>query len=116
MPDNQRYYTGDTINPLVLVRYSNGGWPEDMNVTLTVTRPDASVGNALERRRPEAARARRWRRHSRPGRRRCKSIEASTGNPVAKYVDTTIALSDEPGINGSVRIRRCSSADRCPIC
>jgi len=100
MPDNRRYYTGDTINPLVIVRYSNGGWPEDMSVSLTITRPDASVGNALS-----AAGLKP------PGlvdgdiiparQATLKSIETSTGNPVAKYVDTTIALSDEPGINGS---------------
>jgi hypothetical protein len=100
MPDNRRYYTGDTINPLVIVRYSNGGWPEDMNIMLTITRPDASVGNALS-----AAGLKP------PGlvdgdiiparQATLKSIEASTNNPVAKYVDTTISLSDEPGINGS---------------
>jgi len=100
MPDNRRRYTGDTINPLVIVRYSNGGWPEDMNIMLTITRPNASVGNALS-----AAGLKP------PGlvdgdiiparQATMKSIEASTGNPVAKYVDTTIALSDEPGINTS---------------
>ncbi len=100
MPDSKRYYTGDTINPLVLVRYSNGGWPEEMNVSLTVTRPDASVGNALSAAglKPpgivdgDVIPAR----HA-----TMKSIESSTGNPIAKYVDTTIALSDEPGLNGS---------------
>lgn len=25
MPDSKRYYTGDTINPRVIVRYSDGG-------------------------------------------------------------------------------------------
>jgi hypothetical protein len=100
MPDSKRYYTGDTINPLVLVRYSNGGWPEKMNVSLTVTRPDASVGNALSAAglKPpgivdgDIIPAR----HA-----TLKSIETSTGNPVAKYVDTTVALSDEPGLNRS---------------
>ncbi len=100
MPDSRRYYTGDTISPRVIVRYSNGGWPEEMNVMLTITRPDASVGNALSTAGLKP-----------PGlvdgdiiparQATLMSIEASTGNPVAKYVDTTIALSDEPGINGS---------------
>jgi len=100
MPDSKRYYTGDTINPRVLVRYSNGGWPEEMSVSLTVTRPNASVGNALSAAglKPSGivdgdiipARYA-----------TLKSIETSTGNPVATYVDTTIALSDEPGLNGS---------------
>jgi hypothetical protein len=100
MPDNRPYYTGDTINPRVMVRYSNGGWPEEMNVALTITRPDASVGNALS-----AAGLKP------PGlvdgdiipprHATMKAIETSTGNPVANYVETTITLSDEPGINGS---------------
>jgi hypothetical protein len=100
MPDSARYYTGDTINPRVIVRYSDGGWPEDMAVSLTITRPDASVGNALS-----AAGLKP------PGlvdgdviparQATLKSIETSTGNPVAKYVDTTITLADEPGLNGS---------------
>jgi hypothetical protein len=100
MPDSRRYYTGDTINPLVIVRYSNGGWPEDMNVMLTITRPDASVGNALSAaglKPPGVVDG-----DVIPARQvTMKSIEASTGNPVANYVDTTIALSDEPGINRS---------------
>ena len=100
IPGSRRYYTGDTINPLVIVRYSNGGWPEEMNVSLTVTRPDASIGNVLSSAGLKP-----------PGtidgdiisarQATLKSIEISTGNPVAKYVDTTISLSDEPGINGS---------------
>jgi hypothetical protein len=100
MPDSRRYYTGDTINPRVIVRHSNGGWPEEMNVLLTINRPDASVGNALS-----AAGLKP------PGlvdgdiiparQATLKAIETATGNPVANYVDTTIALSDEPGINGS---------------
>jgi hypothetical protein len=100
MPDSRRYYTGDTINPLVIVRYSNGGWPEEMNVTLTVTHPDASVGNALSASGLKP-----------PGlvdgdiiparQATMKSIETATGNPIAKYVNKTITLSDEPGLNGS---------------
>jgi hypothetical protein len=100
MLDSKRYYTGDTINPRVIVRYSNGGWPEDMNVSLTITRPDAGVGNILS-----AAGLKP------PGlvdgdiiparQATLKSIEAATGNPVVNYVDSTITLSDEPGLNGS---------------
>jgi hypothetical protein len=100
MPDNRRYYTGDTANPRVIVRHSNGGWPEEMNVLLTINRPDASVGNALS-----AAGLKP------PGlvdgdiiparQATLKAIETATGHPVANYVDTTITLSDEPGINGS---------------
>lgn len=100
MSDIRRYYTGDTINPLVIVRYSNGGWPEDMQVTMTITRPDASVGNALSAAglgSPGLVDA-----DIIPARQATlKAIEASSGNPVARYVDTDVTLSDEPGVNGS---------------
>ena len=101
MPDSRRYYTGDAINPLVIVRYSNGGWPEDMNVIAD----DHPAGRQRRQLRsaPPASKP--------PGlvdgdiiparQATLKSIEASTGNPVVNYVDTTIALSDEPGLNGS---------------
>ena len=106
MPDSKRYYTGDTINPRVIVRYSNGGWPEDMNVSLTITRPDASVGNILS-----AAGLKP------PGlvdgdiiparQATLKSIEAATGNPVVNYVDTTITPSRmSPALNGSFEAGR----------
>ncbi|HEX2076367.1 MAG TPA: hypothetical protein VHG08_01625 [Longimicrobium sp.] len=47
MPDRRRYYTGDRVNPLVLLRYRNGGWPPHGKVTVTVSRPDAGAGNLL---------------------------------------------------------------------
>ena len=100
MPDSKRYYTGDTINPLVLVRYSNGGWPEDMSVLLTVTRPNTSVGNAISAAglQPPGVVAG----DVIPARQATmKSIETSSGSPIANYVDTTISLSDEPGLNRS---------------
>lgn len=100
MPDKRRYYTGDTINPRVIVRYSNGGWPEDMSILLTVTRPDASVGNALSLAGMKPAGLIDG--DIVPARQASlQAIEASTGKPVARYVDRTITLSDEPGINQS---------------
>jgi len=98
--DPQRYYTGDTINPLVLVRYSNNSWPEEMSVALTVTRPDVSVGNAISAaglRPPVVVDG-----DVIPARQATmQAIEAFTGSPIAKYVDTSFTLVDEPGMNRS---------------
>jgi len=98
--DPKRYYTGDTINPLVLVRYSNNSWPEEMSVALTVTRPDVSVGNAISAaglRPPVVVDG-----DVIPARQATmRAIEASTGSPIAKYVDTSFTLVDEPGMNRS---------------
>ena len=43
----RRYYTGDPINPMVMLRYENGGWPHRADLALTVTRPNQGVGNIL---------------------------------------------------------------------
>jgi hypothetical protein len=45
----QRLYTGDRVDPIVLVRYDNGGWPDGMAATLTVTRPVTGAGNLLSK-------------------------------------------------------------------
>ena len=47
LPDDRRYYTGDPINPLVLLRYRDGTWPDGAKVKLTVSKPDAGAGNIL---------------------------------------------------------------------
>lgn len=49
MPDRRRYYTGDAINPIVELRYADGSWPENATATVTVSRPDAGMGNLLSR-------------------------------------------------------------------
>ncbi|MEV5970799.1 vWA domain-containing protein [Streptomyces sp. NPDC051921] len=47
MPGPSRYYTGDVVNPLVLLHYAEGGSPHDPRVDLTLTRPAAGAGNLL---------------------------------------------------------------------
>jgi hypothetical protein len=47
MPDIVKYYTGDVINPLVGLQYLQGGLPPNAKLQVTVSRPDASVGNLL---------------------------------------------------------------------
>ena len=114
MPDSKRYYTGDTINPRVIVRYSNGGWPEEMNVSLTITRPDAGVGNILS-----AAGLKppglvdgdiipHVRRHS----------NRSKPRPAIRLRTTWTRRSPSPTSPDSTgrSSRAGSSADRCPIC
>ena len=99
--DTKRYYTGDPITPKILVRQENGGWPENLEATLTITRPDTGVGNVLSTSGlgpstiidgdtipPRQA--------------TLKAIESSTGAPVTQYVQTTFDLSDEAKDTGGL--------------
>ena len=45
--DDRRYYTGDSINSLVSLRYPDGSWPTNATVQVTVSRPNAGAGNIL---------------------------------------------------------------------
>jgi hypothetical protein len=94
-------YTGDRFNPLVIVRYDDGSWPEEMRVSLTVTRPAASVGTLLSKSGLGA-----------PGsvgadvlgarEATLQAIERSTGKPIVEYTDTTFDLSDDTRDSGGV--------------
>lgn len=88
-------YTGDRLNPIIMVRNDDGGWPHDTEVTLTITRPDTGVGNVLSGSGLGG-----------PGlvdgdviparQATLQAIESSTGKPVARYTETTVKLSDDP--------------------
>ena len=95
----KRYYTGDPIVPMVLVRQENGGWPENLNATLTITRPDTGVGNVLSTAGLGPAGAVVGDTIP-PRQATLQSIESSTGTPVVHYVTTTFNLSDEPEHTG----------------
>jgi hypothetical protein len=101
LPDTRRYYTGDAINPLVLVRHDNGGWPDGMKVSLTITRPDTSVGNVLSAAGlgpPGTLDA-----DAIPARQATlQAIERSTGNPVAKYTEMTVDLASDAANTGGL--------------
>ena len=43
----RKYYTGDDINPLVVLRNGDGSTPRNARVKLTVTGPAESIGNLL---------------------------------------------------------------------
>lgn len=94
LADTKRYYTGDPINPQVIVRYDNGGWPDGMKITTTITRPDTSVGNVLSQSglgSPGTLDG-----DTIPARQATlRAIESSTGKPVARYTETTIDLFDD---------------------
>jgi hypothetical protein len=47
--ERKKYYTGDTINPLLIIRYKNGEVPDNVNIKLHVTRPSESTGNVLSK-------------------------------------------------------------------
>ena len=89
--DTKLYYTGDTINPIVLVRDDDGGWPDGMKATMTITRPDTGVGNVLSQAglgAPGTTDA-----DGIPARQATlQAIEKSTGKPVVNYTEMTIDL------------------------
>ena len=101
LPFKGPLYTGDRFNPLVIVRHEDGGWPEGMNVSLTATRPDASVGTILSKSGlgsagsvdADALGAREA---------TLQTLEQMTGKPVLQYVDTTFDLSDSARDSGGV--------------
>jgi hypothetical protein len=92
--DTKLYYTGDTINPIVLVRNDDGGWPDGMQAKMIITHPDAGVGNILSKNGlgpagttdADAVPARQA---------TLQAIEQSTGKPAVNYVDTTIILGND---------------------
>lgn len=91
----KRFYTGDQINPIVMVRHENGGWPENLQVGLTVTRPDTGVGNVLTASGLGAGATIGG--DGIPARQATlQAIEKSSGKPVSKYVDLTFDLSGDP--------------------
>jgi len=90
IPDEQPYYTGDAINPIVMVRYANGGWPDGMRVALTVTRPDGSVGNILSQYGLGGADADTLARQA-----TLQAIESATGKPVVNYQESVFDLSGD---------------------
>jgi von Willebrand factor type A domain len=94
MDDPKRYYTGDPINPLVILRYEDGGWPKTSTLRLNISRPDASIGTLLSRNGLGAADA-----INADGldarQATLQAIERSTGRPVVRYIESSFNLSDE---------------------
>jgi Trypsin-like peptidase domain/von Willebrand factor type A domain len=93
-PDARRYYTGDVINPLVLLRYADGTWPQNGKVQVTVSRPEAGAGNILTTARlraPETIGG-----DTIPARQATlAALEREIDGPIVPYKDETIDLGDE---------------------
>lgn len=99
--EGRRYYTGDAINPMVLVRYDDGGWPDGMTASMTATYPDTSVGNVLSKA-GLAPSSTVDADGMAPRQATLQAIEQSTGKPVVNYIDTTFDLyNDSPNTGGS---------------
>ena len=92
-PD-RAYYTGDTINPLVLLRNTDGSMPHDASVKLTVTAPANGVGNVLTQAKlgPSTTLGG----DVIPARQATlQGLEAQSGSPAVSYVDRTFDLFDD---------------------
>jgi len=100
MPNAARYYTGDVINPLVGLQYLRGGLPPNAEVTVTVSRPDASVGTLLAEERLGATVV--VDADTIPARQATlMAIEQRTGRPVVGYTEQTFPLFDEVEYTGA---------------
>jgi hypothetical protein len=96
----RRYYTGDFINPLVMLRYDDGGWPHQADVHLTLSRPDRGTGNILTAAGLGAPAAQDG--DTLPARyATLQAIETTSGQPVVKYVENSFTLTaDSIGTGG----------------
>lgn len=94
------HYTGDTVNPLTMIRYDDGGWPRDAQVKLTVTHPDRGTGNVLTAAGLGGAGSQDG--DVLPARyATLQAIEANTGAPVVNYISSDFVLgSDSISTNG----------------
>ncbi len=94
-----RYYTGDPINPLVLLQDGQGNTPHDAQMTLTVERPDTALGNVLAEARlraPVTVDA-----DTVPARQATLlALEAERGAPVTGWTQETFDLSADPVATG----------------
>ncbi|CAN5345847.1 hypothetical protein BH11PSE14_BH11PSE14_21810 [soil metagenome] len=100
MPDTRIYYTGDVINPLVGLQYLKGGMPPGAKLTLSVLRPDASVGSLLSRERLGPARV--IAADTIPPRQATlQAIEAKTGKPAVGYTAHQFPMFDDIVTTGS---------------
>ncbi len=94
MPDIAKYYTGDVINPLVGLQYLEGGLPPNAKLQVTVSRPDASVGNLLSQEKLGAAAV--IDADSVPPRQATlMAFEQRTGRPAVGYTQQTLELLDD---------------------
>jgi hypothetical protein len=95
----RRYYTGDSINPLVGLGDRDSGYPDNVRVHLRVNRPETGVGNILAEHGlgPSSV----LDADSIPARQSTlMALEAAAGTPLVSYADTDYELSNAPADNG----------------
>jgi hypothetical protein len=93
--DGDYIYTGDTISPLVRVRYADRDWPHEVEMQLTVRRPDAGLGNILSDAGlgdsvvidGDVLPARQA---------TLRAIEQSSGKPAIQYIEEQFTLQEDP--------------------
>lgn len=96
MPVGRKFYTGDTINPLVALKYRDGAHPHHAKVEVEVSIPDAGVGNILTSarlREPITVGA-----DTVPARQATLlAVEAETRKPAVGFTQQSFQLFDDPG-------------------
>lgn len=92
--ESRKYYTGDTINSLVMLKNNDGTVPDNADIKLTVTKPAKSVGNVLSLARLGPATTING--DAIPARQATLlGIESGTGTPAVNYVEETFELFDD---------------------
>lgn len=97
----RRYYTGDSLDPLLMLRYDDGSWPEHAAMTLTLSRPTRGIGNLLTTTglQPPAAQAGDTLDAVHAS---LRAYEAAHGEPAVTYVEQVFALTDRPADTGGL--------------
>jgi len=99
IPTMNKFYTGDTINPLVALMYRGGGITPNAKVKVTVARPDASIGNILTKSGlsdPVTLEA-----DTIPARQATlQAMEQESGRPIVNYKENFFELFDDPANSG----------------
>ncbi len=92
--DEHRYYTGDAVNPLVMLRYADGSWPRGGRVSVTVSRPTTALGSLIAKHGLKQAVFVGG--DTIPARQATvREIEAAQGGPVVAYRDDVFELGGE---------------------
>ncbi|HEX6699394.1 MAG TPA: trypsin-like peptidase domain-containing protein [Gaiellaceae bacterium] len=95
------FYTGDTINPRVVLRYADSELADNAVVKATVTKPATAAGDLLSDARlrpPEPIDG-----DTLPARQATlRALEQSAGGPVLHESEETFDLSDEPADTGGI--------------
>ncbi len=91
----KKYYTGDVIDPAVALTFPDGGFPPNAKLSVTVSKPDAGVGNILTKSRlraPITIDA-----DTIPARQATlQALERDSGKPAITYKESFFNLLDDP--------------------